>query len=79
MQTYRIVISHEGIELGNFTSTGVDAARAIELVSGCFQQDGRFNLQHQVAAGEYRIIESQPSGLRVLCTEVQFKNAGRVA
>jgi hypothetical protein len=75
MQTFRIVVSHEGLELGHFTTTAPDGARAAELVSNCLRSEGGFDLQRQVSAGEYRIIESQPSGLRVLSTQVQFKNA----
>lgn len=72
MQKYRLIIQRHGQLLGHFDSNlpwARDAVRAIaESLGG---QD--FDLELQVADSERRLLESSPSGIKVLASEPLYR------
>ncbi|MGX0957691.1 hypothetical protein AB7M18_003819 [Pseudomonas viridiflava] len=74
MSTYRLVVQRHQKLLGFFESDTPCASEAIrELVSRLPTSEG-FELKLLVAMGERRMIESTPTGIRVLSREPIFSN-----
>lgn len=73
MQTYRLVIHRHGKLLGHFECSAAGSRDAIEDIARHFPSAAGYGLELLEAVGERRLLESDPSGVRLLCSEALFK------
>ncbi len=73
MSAYRLVIRRHGKLLGHFESQTAWAQEALQDVARQLPEDLGYQLETQVSIGERRLLESTPTGIRVLGSEQLFK------
>ncbi|MCY1306563.1 cytoplasmic protein [Achromobacter agilis] len=74
MPVHRLVIMRNGRLVGHFESTAASTlADSKEIASRLPPADG-YQVSLQVAAGERRLLESSPAGIRLLASETLFKS-----
>lgn len=75
MQTHRLIIHRHERLLGHFDSSVPWSLEAVQdLVARLPETDG-YRLELLVSSGERRILESSPSGVRVLSSDPLFSPA----
>ncbi|QRY77402.1 cytoplasmic protein [Pseudomonas sp. PDNC002] len=72
MQKYRLIIQHHGQLLGYFDSDVPRAREAVQSIASCLGELG-YDLELMVADSERRLLESSPSGIKVLASEPLYR------
>jgi len=72
MQKYRLIIQRHGQLLGHFDSDLPWAREAVQSIAGCLGELG-YGLELMVADGERRLLESSPSGIKLLASEPLYR------
>ncbi|BEG74916.1 hypothetical protein [Achromobacter xylosoxidans] len=72
MLKHRIVIHRHGELLGHFDANARMTRQAVMEIQGLFKAADGFRCELWVEAGERRILESGPDGIRVLGSDTLF-------
>ncbi|MFV3370743.1 cytoplasmic protein [Pseudomonas sp. NY15435] len=72
MQKYRLIIQRHGQLLGHFDSDLPWAKEAVASIACCLGELG-YGLELMVADSERRLLESSPTGIKVLASEPLFR------
>lgn len=72
MDTYRLIVHHEGRLLGHFDAAGPRALADVDLVATRLGSTEGYSLELFVAQGERRLLETRPDSIRVLSAEPLF-------
>ncbi|MGC4010877.1 MAG: cytoplasmic protein [Pseudomonas sp.] len=72
MQKYRLIVRRHGQLLGHFNSDQPWAKEAVGSIASCLGELG-YGLELLVADSERRLLESSPSGIKVLASEPLFR------
>lgn len=74
LQTYQLVIRKNDRLLGHFESSSPWSREAVREVASALKHAGGFEIELLVAVDERRIVESGPTGIKVLAREHVFKS-----
>lgn len=74
MQKYRLIIHRHGQLFGYFDSDQPWAREAVRAIAASLGGQG-YELELQVADGERRLLESSPTGIKVLASEPLYRPA----
>lgn len=72
MLKHRIVIHRHGELLGHFDASARMTRQAVTEIQGLFKAADGFRCELWAEAGERRILESGPDGIRVLGSDTLF-------
>ncbi|MFY4258195.1 cytoplasmic protein [Achromobacter xylosoxidans] len=72
MLKHRIVIHRHGELLGHFDASARMTRQAVMEIQALFKATDGFRCELRVEAGERRILESGPDGIRVLGSDTLF-------
>lgn len=73
LQTFQLVVRKDDRLLGHFESSAPWSKEAVQAVASALNAAQGFELQFLIATDEKRIVESGPSGIKVLAREYIFK------
>ena len=71
---YRLQIHRDGAHWGHFDCSGPDALRRMDAIAAQLPADQGFQLKRQKGVGEERILSSNADGLRVLASQIQYRD-----
>ncbi|MHC1651834.1 hypothetical protein ACODUL_00870 [Stenotrophomonas maltophilia] len=71
---YRLQIHRHGVYWGHFDCSGPDALQRLDSIAAQLPADQGYQLQRQKGIGEERILSSNADGLRVLASQIQYRN-----
>lgn len=71
---YRLQIHRNGACWGHFDCSGPDALQRMDAIAAQLPADQGFQLTRQKGVGEERILFSNADGLRVLASQIQYRD-----
>ncbi|WP_164282524.1 hypothetical protein [Stenotrophomonas maltophilia] len=71
---YRLQIHRDGGYWGHFDCSGPDALQHMDSIAAQLPADQGFQLKRQKGIGEERILSSNADGLRVLASQIQYRD-----
>lgn len=75
MQTYRILVRRHGRLLGHMDLAAGASAQDRQHIAACFAPEDGYALSLLESAGERRLLESTPAGIRLLVAEPLYRPA----
>lgn len=71
---YRLQIHRDGVYWGHFDCSGPDALQRMDAIAAQLPADQGFQLKQQKGVGEERILSSNADCLRVLASQIQYRD-----
>ena len=71
---YRLQVYRHGAYWGHFDCSGPDALQRLDAIAAQLPADQGFQLKRKKGVGEERILSSNADGLRVLASQIQYRD-----